>query len=173
MDDDATVPWLVEHLGLERLPVESTWFRRTYTSATALPDGRAASSAIIGLLAAEPVSRSLLHTVDCDEMWHAYAGDPFRLLLLHPDGSSEEVVLGSDLARGHRVQQLVPAGTWQAAELLDGGRWALFGCTVTPEFTPESFRGAHAADLLDRYPDRRDQILRLSVPDGTPRDLPN
>jgi predicted cupin superfamily sugar epimerase len=166
------VAWLVEHFGMELLPVESTYFVRTYTSRATAADGSAAGSAIIGLFAREPRSRSLFHTVDCDEMWHFYGGDPFRLVLLHPDGTSDEVVLGPDLAAGHRVQHLVPSGSWQAGELVDGGEWALFGCTVTPEFRPDAFHGAHADELLATHPDRRVDIEQLSVPTGLPRSLP-
>jgi uncharacterized protein len=165
------VAWLVDHFGMQVLPVESTYVVRTYTSSARAADGSAAGSAIIGLFAREPRSRSLFHCVDCDEMWHFYAGDPFRLVVLHADGSSEEIVLGPDLAAGQRVQHLVPARAWQAAELVDGGEWALFGCTVTPEFTADAFRGGHAEELLATHPDRRVDIGRLSVPVGLPRTL--
>jgi predicted cupin superfamily sugar epimerase len=166
------VAWLVEHFGMEVLPVESTYLVRTYTSRTKAADGSAAGSAIIGLFARDPRSQSLFHAVECDEMWHFYGGDPFRLVLLYPDGTSDAVVLGPDLAAGHRVQHLVPAGVWQAGELVDGGEWALFGCTVTPEFTPDAFRGGHAAELLATHPDRRGDIARLSVPADQPHELP-
>ena len=33
-----------------------------------------------------------------------------RLVLLFPDGTSATVIMGPDLAAGHRVQHLVPAG---------------------------------------------------------------
>lgn len=166
------VAWLVDHFGMDLLPVESTYFVRTYTSPATAADGSAAGSAIIGLFAREPRSRSLFHTVDCDEMWHFYGGDPFRLVLLHGDGSSEDVIMGPDLAAGHRVQHLVPAGVWQAGELVSGGEWALFGCTVTPEFTDDAFRGGHAQELLATHPDRRVDIERLSVPAGQSREMP-
>jgi predicted cupin superfamily sugar epimerase len=166
------VAWLVSRFGLELLPVESTYFVRTYTSTARTADGSAAGSAIIGLFAREPLSRSLFHTVACDEMWHFYAGDPFRLVLLHPDGSHETVVMGRDLVGGQQVQHLVPAGVWQAAELVEGGDWALFGCTVTPEFTVDAFHGGHADELLATHPGCRDDIARLSVPAGQPRSLP-
>jgi predicted cupin superfamily sugar epimerase len=141
------VDWLVDRFGLELLPVESTYFVRTYTSSTRAADGSAAGSAIVGLFAREPRSRSLFHTVSCDEMWHFYAG-------------------------GQQVQHLVPAGVWQAGELVEGGEWALFGCTVTPEFTTDAFRGGHADDLLATHPSCVDDIVRLSVPAGVPLSLP-
>lgn len=164
--------WLVDHFGMTLLPVESTYVVRTYTSTARAAHGSAAGSAIIGLFAREPRSRSLFHTVDCDEMWHFYGGHPFRLILLHPDGSSEAVVMGPDFAAGHRVQHLVPAGVWQAGELVEGGEWALFGCTVTPEFTENAFHGGHAEELLATHPDRRADIERLAVPSDQPRALP-
>ena len=105
-------------------------------------------------------------------MWHFYGGDPFRLVLLYPDGTSDDVMLGPDLAAGHCVQHLVPAGVWQAGELADRGEWALFGCTVTPEFTNAAFHGAHADELLASQPDRRADIERLSAPADQPRSLP-
>ena len=166
------IAWLIRHYGLTMLPVESIYLARTYTSPARSADGSAAGSAIIGLLSGQPQSRSLLHRVACDEMWHAYGGDPFRLLLLHPDGSSEDVVMGSDIVAGQRVQLLVPAGTWQAAELVDGGQWALFGCTVAPEFTSAAFEGGHASELVAAYPHRRDDIERLAVPEHLPTELP-
>lgn len=163
---------VIERFGLGVLPIESTYFVRTYTSSARSADGTAAGSAIIGLFAREPRSRSLFHRVECDEMWHFYAGSPFRLVTLHPDGTTREVVLGPHLDDGHAVQVLVPAGTWQAAELLPGGDWALFGCTVTPEFRPERFESGYAGDLLPHYPERADDIRRLAVPPSEPRRLP-
>ncbi len=47
-----------------------------------------------------PPSRSLFHVLTRDEVWHAYAGDPFRLVLLHPDGASEDVVMGRGRSGG-------------------------------------------------------------------------
>ena len=164
--------WLVEHFGMTLLPVESTYFVRTYTSPARAESGSAAGSAIIGLFASEPRSRSLFHTVDCDEIWHYYGGDPFRLVLLFPNGTSTTVIMGPDLAVGHRVQQLVPAGVWQAGELVEGGDWALFGCTVTPEFTNDAFHGGRADELLATHPDRRVDIARLAVAADQPRHLP-
>lgn len=148
---------LIERYGLRPLPVEGTLFAETYRSS--------ASTAIVALYALDPPSRSLFHVLTHDEIWHAYAGDPFRLILLHPDGSSQDVVLGRNAEAGQRVQFTVPAGTWQAGELLPGGRFALFGCTMAPGFTPECFRGGHAAELIAGWPARAEDIRRLAVPE--------
>jgi predicted cupin superfamily sugar epimerase len=146
---------LIDHYGMEPLPVEGTLYAQTYRSAD--------SSAIVALYCDDPPSRSLFHVLTFDELWHAYAGDPFRLVLLHPDGSSEDVVMGR--GEGRHVQYTVRAGTWQAGELLPGGRYALYGCTMAPGFTPECFEASHAGPLIARWPAREADIRRLSVPE--------
>src|SRR5262249_19429373 len=119
-----------------------------------------------GLFGEAPPSRSLFHRLDHDEVWHFYAGDPLRLVLLHPDGCDEEVFLGGDVVRGEQVQQVVPAGTWMAGEVAPGGPWSLFGCTMAPGFTPGCFEGGVVPELLRSHPGRRADIERLGVPAG-------
>jgi predicted cupin superfamily sugar epimerase len=146
---------LIERFDLRPLPVEGTLFAETYRSAH--------STAIVALYSVDPPSRSHFHVLAHDEIWHAYAGDPFRLVLLHPDGSSEDVVMGRDVRAGQRVQFIVPAGTWQAGELFPGGRYALFGCTMAPGFTFECFSASPAEPLIARWPSRAADIRRLAV----------
>jgi predicted cupin superfamily sugar epimerase len=153
---------LIERFGLAPLPVEGALFARTYAGKAAAESGGPAWSAGVGLFSTDPPSRSSFHRLAFDEVWHFYAGDPFRLVLLHPDGSDEEVVMGA-ADTGHRVQHLVPAGIWQAGELVPGGRWALFGCTVTPGFTEDCFEAGRIADLLATHPVRAADIERLGV----------
>jgi predicted cupin superfamily sugar epimerase len=152
---------LIDRFGLRPLPVEGTLFAETYRSS--------ASTAIVGLYCDDPPSRSNFHVLTHDEVWHAYAGDPFHLILLHPDGSSEAVVMGRDVRTGHHVQWVVPAGTWQAGELLPGGRYALFGCTMAPGFTPECFAASPAGPLVARWPAREADIRRLAISEASER----
>ena len=148
---------LIERFDLRPLPVEGTLFAETYRSS--------AASAIVALYSVDPPSRSNFHVLTHDELWHAYAGDPFRLILLYPDGTSADVVMGRDTGAGQHVQFTVPAGTWQAGELLPGGRFALFGCTMAPGFTPDCFEGGRAAPLIAGWPSRESDIRRLAVPE--------
>ena len=170
---DATVQALVDHFGMTPLPVEATWFVSTWRSAADLPEGGPVGTAMIGLYAADPPSRSLFHRLTFDETWHFYGGDPLRLVLLHPDGTTAEVTMGPDPLAGQHVQYVIPAGTWQAGELVPGGRWALFGCTLAPGFTGTCFEGGRADDLLAAYPDRADDIRRLGLPDDEPTTMPD
>jgi predicted cupin superfamily sugar epimerase len=154
---------LIEHYNLERLPVEGTLFTSTYRSALNMPDGGPVGTAVIGLYCDDPRSVSCFHKLAYDEIWHFYAGDPLRLVLLQPDGSSEEVLMGSDPLAGHHVQFRVPAHAWQAGQVVPGGTYSLFGNTMAPGFTGRIFEAASAENLLVKWPDRAEDIKRLSV----------
>ncbi len=152
---------LIEHYNLQPLAVEATLFTSTYRSALTHADGAPYGSAIIALYCDEPRSVSLFHRLPVDEVWHFYGGDPLRLVLLYPDGSSRDVVMGSNPLAGEMVQFVVPAGVWQAGHLVAGGRYALYGCTMAPGFTEAMFEGGVREALLQTHPDRAADILQL------------
>jgi predicted cupin superfamily sugar epimerase len=159
----ADVPALIAHFGLKPLPVEGTLYVNTYLSAARTAFGDPAGTAIVGLFAREPRSYSCFHRLAGDEIWHVYGGDPFRLILLHEDGTSEDVLMGGDVHAGQRVQYTVPAGTYQAGDLIDGSRYALYGCTMTPGFTAEGFEVATADELIAVWPERAADIAAYAV----------
>lgn len=163
----------IEHYGLAPLPVEGTLFASTYRSADDTADGGPVGTAMVGLYAHEPLSRSLFHRLPADEIWHFYDGDPIRLVLLHPDGRSDDVWLGRDAAGGQRVQFVIPAGTWQAGELAEDGVYALFGCTMAPGFTGAGFEAGTTAALRASHPERVVDIGRLAVADGDETTMPS
>jgi predicted cupin superfamily sugar epimerase len=158
---------LIEHYQLEVLPVEGTLFTSTDVSRQKTEPGEPISTAIIGLYAHQPNSFSSFHRLQHDELWHFYAGDPLCLVLLHPDGSSQDVILGPDFASGQHVQFTVPAHTWQAGHTR--GEYSLFGCTMAPGFTGACFEGGEMNALLEQYPDRAADIRRLSATHGQTR----
>jgi predicted cupin superfamily sugar epimerase len=164
---------LIAHFGLTPLPVEGTLYASTWVSEQRTPDGGPAGSAIIGMYVDDPPSRSLFHRLTFDEVWHFYGGDPIRLVLLHPDGSDDEITLGPDPLGGHLAQTVIPAGTWQAGELVSGGRWGLFGCTMAPGFIGTCFEGGRCAALLASHPSRAADINRLAIGDEDQTALPD
>lgn len=167
------VATLVEHFGMQRLPVEGTLFVGTYRSSAETTDGGPVGTAMIGLYAHDPISCSLFHRLPADEVWHFYGGDPIRLVLLRADGSADDVWLGTDLAAGQLVQYVIPAGTWQAGELGADGTYGLFGCTMAPGFTGAGFEGGTADVLLASHPERRADIERLAVPTDADTAMPS
>ncbi|MFE1766637.1 cupin domain-containing protein [Streptomyces angustmyceticus] len=176
---------LIDFYGLAPLPREGGRFRRTWAG-PARPDGRPEGSAIVMLLTAEPGDFSALHRLPTDEIWHYYRGDPLTLLLLSEEADTPDagppatdtpttlapapapptrtILLGPDVLAGQHVQFTVPAGTWMAAEVADGGSWTLFGCTMAPGFTFEDYEHGDAAELAARFPREAVRIAALSRP---------
>lgn len=139
---DTPRPTLAEHLDLAPHP-EGGWFRRTWTAPAAVetPNGvRPAATCIHYLLT--PEERSAWHVVASDEIW-LWHGPGMLELSLGGDGDApgetETVVLGPDIAAGHRAQCVVPAGVWQAARPLED-RDVLVTCIVSPGFSFDDWR---------------------------------
>jgi predicted cupin superfamily sugar epimerase len=152
---------VVEALGLAPHP-EGGFFRETFRAPLVVgaPQGpRAASTAIYFLLPAGTFSA--WHRVRSDEVWHHYGGDPVELHTMSDNGEHLVTCLGHDLARGQRPQHVVVAGVWQAAEP-SGRRFALCGCTVAPGFDFADFGMPSRAELLQRFPEKRELVEKLS-----------
>ncbi len=150
-------------LHLEPHPIEGGSFRRTYTSAGSveLPRGvRAQGTAIYYLL--EEGTFSEMHVLESDEIFHFYLGDPVEMLQLLPDGRSAVLTLGQDLEAGQQVQVVVPAGVWQGTRLVDGGKAALLGCTVTPGFDFADYRSGSYGELAANWPAEAERIRKLT-----------
>lgn len=155
-------------LGLSPLPVEGGYYVETYrsgetVSSDALPDrygrDKAFATAIYYLLT--PDAFSAIHRVRSDEIFHFYAGDPVRMLMLHPDGSHELVLLGNDLDSGARPQVAVPQRTWQGCRLVEGGEYALMGTTVAPSFDFDDYEHGDPRVLSRNYPECAEMIWEL------------
>ena len=154
---------LIEHYKFQLLPVEETLFSSTYRSSNNLPNGKPFGTAMIGMYCHEPKSVSYFHKLSIDEVWHFYAGDPLRLILLYPDGSSKDVIMGNDPLKNQTVQFVIPAGVWQAGHTVAGGEYSIFGCTLAPGFTDDIFIGGSKSELLKLYPNRKEDILNYGL----------
>ena len=158
-----TAEELIRLLKLEPHPKEGGWFRETYRSSGACEPGapfegeRSHGTAIYYLLT--PDTFSALHRLPGDEVFHFYLGDPVEMLELHPDGSARTVVLGPD-PRTMQLQHVVTGGVWQGTRLIEGGSFALMGCTVAPGFDYADYEPGSAA-LVEAWPQQRARILDL------------
>lgn len=161
-----TVEQLVELWGLRKMPQEDVLFTPTYESAATGADGKPLCNAMVAVFTAEPGSFSDMHRLPTDELWHFYLGDPVELLLLHPDGSDELVVLGTDVLGGHRVHAVVPAGTWMGARLRPGGEYGVYGNTMAPGFVLSDFQLGDLRELTEGWPRRAELITALIRPGG-------
>jgi len=147
-------------LRLEPLDREGGYFRRTGESATILPGGKRAWSAIYSLIT--PEGFSALHRLATDEIWCFHAGDALESLRLRPDGVGAWVKLGLDIAAGERPQDVAGAQVWQGTRLVPGGRWALASCIVAPEFVWEAFELAQREVLIAAWPGFAEGIRALT-----------
>ncbi|MFZ0336628.1 MAG: cupin domain-containing protein [Terracidiphilus sp.] len=150
-------------LKLQPHPIEGGWYRRTYTSGASvdLPPGvRAQGTAIYYLLEEETFSE--MHMLTSDEIFHFYLGDPVEMLLLYPSGHCAALTLGSNLGAGQQPQILVPAGVWQGERLVEGGKLALLGCTVTPGFDYADYHSGNYAELVAKWPVETERIKKLT-----------
>ncbi|HEX3985831.1 MAG TPA: cupin domain-containing protein [Acidobacteriaceae bacterium] len=169
MSSHASVEEIKRKLGLRPHPREGGWFAETWRAQEtirALPElygsgaERAAGTAIYYLL--EPGHFSEMHRLRSDEVFHFYLGDPVEMLQLWPDGTGRRVMLGTDLAAGILPQTVVPQGVWQGSRLVEGGRFALLGCTVSPGFDYEDYESGTRAELLAEWREWADLIEGLT-----------
>jgi uncharacterized protein len=156
-----TAKQLIKKLELVPLPVEGGYFRQTYVAkdkvahaalAKRYPHGKTFCTAIYFLLSAEPDCFSAMHRLLTDEIYHFYLGDPIEMLVLHPGGHGDRIVLGPDIARGQHVQFVVPRGAWQGSRLIRGGKWALLGTSMAPGYDADDFELGKREQLARKYP---------------------
>lgn len=143
-----TASEVIDAFGLEPLDGEGGYFRETWS---ARDEGDDAPIGTCILYLVTPESFSALHRLDHDEIYHFYLGDPCETVMVAPDETLQEVVLGQDIASGMRVQHIVPAGSWQGTRLAPGGSWALLGTTMAPGFHPAGFELA-TEGTIERLP---------------------
>ncbi len=157
-------------LGLKPHPCEGGWYVRTYESgelvdAEAFGDrryegARTTGTAIYYLL--EPGTFSEMHRLKSDEVFHFYAGDAVEMLQLREGEGGRRVLIGNDLVKGQRPQVAVERRVWQGSRLVEGGKWALLGCTVSPGFEFEDYETGGRDELSARWPEFAEEIAALT-----------
>ena len=129
-------------------------------SAKYLPEGtggsRSVGTAIYYMIT--PETFSALHRLRGTEIFHFYLGDAVVMLQLLPDGSSQTITLGSNLASGHQPQLVVRGGVWQGSRLAPGGKFALMGTTMSPGFDSADYEHGDIEQLIAEYPGQAELI---------------
>ena len=163
----ATAQSYIQSLQMQPHP-EGGFFRESYRSEQTMevtaPGGgtqqRNVCTAIYFLL--EAGNFSAFHRITSDEIWHFYAGQALEVLELLPSGELRCTRLGPDILRGELPQYVVPANTWFASRVADGGTFSLVGCTVAPGFDFADFQLARRQELLEIFPQHRQIITELT-----------
>ena len=166
--DTCAIADLIRLYKLEPHP-EGGYFRESYRSDMTIPAGalgsafggaRNCSTAIYFLL--PEGSKSALHRIKSDEVWHFYLGGPLTLAQILPDGRTEYSTLGPDIKAGHKFQHVVPAGCWFGAYTEPGSGFSFAGCTVAPGFDFSDFELAVQEKLLKQFPRAANIIKKLT-----------
>lgn len=121
---------------------------------------RSVSTSIYYMLTSETFS--VMHRVASDEIYHFYSGSPLELLLLHPGGRSEVIMIGPDIRDGQHPQFVIPHGVWQGSRVYAGGSYCLIGATVAPGFDFADFEEGKRADLVNQFPAQSEMITALT-----------
>jgi predicted cupin superfamily sugar epimerase len=150
---DARARELIQTLHLRVLPKESGYLGIIGRSAqTITVDGRslAVQSQNYYMLTRErPIN--YLHWLAPDDTHILIEGGPVDYFIFHPDGHTEKITLGRDLAAGQRAVIAVPGGCWKALRLRDGASYALMANTLSPEFTPDRVKIGAGPDWVKRF----------------------
>ena len=154
---------IITKLGLEPLPNEGGYYRRTWTGPAVSKDNRRPMGTVIYFLIT-PEKFSALHRLETDEVWHFYAGDPVELVQLDPSSQAiQKDILGSDILGGHIPQIVVSAGVWQGARLTSVNQsWALVGCSMAPGWDEREFTLGNRESLLESHPNAAPEIHGLT-----------
>ena len=121
-------------------------------------DGRPAGSALYFMVTPEAHVR--LHRIRNDQLYHYYLGDPIDVLMLHADGTSEQVIVGPDLRGGQLVQLLIPGNTFHTARVIPESfrGWFLGASTEWPGVAPDDVEIGDVEALAAKYPDVADDL---------------
>jgi uncharacterized protein len=163
-----TAEYWIEKLELLPHP-EGGFFKEVYRSSESvnkehLPERfsgeRNFSTSIYFLLKSDNFSS--FHRIRSDEVWHFYEGSPVMIYMINEKGELNEVLIGRDPDKGEKLQYTVPAGDWFAAEVIEEDSYSLVGCTVSPGFHFEDFELAEKDLLVQKYPQHKKIITRLT-----------
>ena len=132
---------------------------------------RSCSTSIYYLLRLPDSPKSHFHRIKADEMWHFYKGLPLIIHVLDEENASHtEYIFHNELIvhTDARPQILIPYGKWFAAELMttyigdQKENYTLCGCTCTPGFDFNDFECGKRSDLISKFPNLKDLIIRLT-----------
>ncbi len=150
---------LIDQLDLLPHP-EGGFYRETYRSeATLNGTERQLMTSIYFLLTGQNFSR--FHRITSDETWYFHEGNT---LLVHTiDGDTHTAHhLGLANEAGNQPFLIVKGGTIFGSEVKEREGYALVSCAVAPGFDFADFELFTASDLLPRYPQLQEIILKMT-----------
>ncbi|WP_244137209.1 cupin domain-containing protein [Burkholderia pyrrocinia] len=106
-------------------------------------------------------SPSHFHQMKSDEIWYYHAGDALTMHVIDEAGKYRTVRIGPNPDRGE-VLSVVMHGGWIFGASVDSGDYTLVSCTVVPGFDEADYRILMQSELLEKYPENRNVILKMA-----------
>ena len=149
--------------------IEGGFFKRTYRSPHKLTldnTERVTMSSIYYMLTTDsPIG--CIHKNQSDIMCYYQLGLPLQYLILFPDGKLEETILGPDLMAGHKLQLLVPGGTWLSTALVTDSAvncdFGLVSEAVTPGFEYQDMTIGTEEIIQSSFPELWEKLKKFVV----------
>ncbi|WP_078380548.1 cupin domain-containing protein [Sutcliffiella halmapala] len=160
--------YLIAKLELQPHP-EGGYYKQTFVSEEKISDkelsvdysgSRKLFTSIYFLLTDKNISH--LHRLKSDELWYFHGGSSLTVHIIHENGEYQESKLGLDLENGEAPQILVPKNAIFGSSVEIKDSFALVGCMVSPGFEFEDFELFTQAELLEKYPQHEEVIMRMA-----------
>jgi uncharacterized protein len=158
----------VTKLGLTPHP-EGGYYKNTYGSTELISDSelsvnfdgqRKLYTSIYFLLTSENVSH--FHRLKSDEVWYFHGGSSLTVHVIHENGEYQEMKLGLNLDEGEVPQVLVKKNSIFGSSVKENNTFSLVGCMVSPGFEFKDFELFTQSDLLQKYPQHKEIIMKLA-----------
>lgn len=160
--------YYVSKLGLEPHP-EGGYYKQTFVSNEQVTDKglsvtydgkRKLYTSVYFLLTSTDVSH--FHRLKSDELWYYHAGSSLTVHIIHENGTYEEIKLGLNLEQGQVPQTLVSKNSIFGSSVMEEDAFSLVGCMVSPGFEFQDFEMFTQAELLSKYPEQKEIIMKLA-----------
>lgn len=125
-------------------------------------DGRRRLSTCIYYLLTKESPIGYFHKNLSPIMHFYHSGGPLIYRFIHPDGTTEEHILGPDIEQGHRLQLIADGGVWKSTELSADAEFGLVSEVVVPGWEIFDSVIAQQDDLLTTFPLLPSWIQRYS-----------
>lgn len=106
-------------------------------------------------------SPSHFHQMKSDEIWYYHAGSALTMHIIDEKGEYRTLRIGPDPERGESLSAVMRAG-WIFGSSVDDGDYGLVSCLVVPGYDDADYRLVVQSDLLEKYPQYRDIIMRMA-----------
>lgn len=157
---------LINYLSLIRHD-EGGYYRETYRSPDCINtnrehhDGVRCLSTCIFYMLTNDNPIGFFHKNKSPILHFYHGGGSLTYRFIHPNGMTEEHILGPDIRNGHKLQLVAPGDVWKSTSLNDG-EFGLVSEVVFPGWEIYDSIIADYSDLLALHPEHAEWIERYS-----------